>query len=566
MYDIVVDIDAVPKDPKTDFWSVYVSKDLESAFQSQLEKNPEIGQSIDILKASRAELEKELKETKDEGDKRDIEEKIRNVEKDLLAAEKKLTENMMQYFTLDQRCALVGVFGLFNRGKTHILNKIAKTSLPSGKKVHTRGVSLKKPYGLAVILLDTAGSSSPMNNEWKKRYHNTANAITEKKTLELLIQEITFRLVDQVIVVVGDMTWQDQEYIQILQKQLEESTKNTSLIVIHNFCDVETEEDLFDMWQAVLNSTVGTIMTLQSEFGEIFYYKEDVNLPGVEKAAGTTEHYFLAKDGSPAGEKFNPRTYDVLTKRLTNISFCNKLTIQEQLEASAISSLKLFTVKPESLEWTFNKDFKIPSEENVSKTRIDEGDWKKHPTVTPKSIIGHFFIKVKGDLQLTHVANFTGFQITLVQNYFDYKPPYDVINGPDYFTVAVDLCGISNDQINASVVVPKEQHRIGNTHIKINGKRTLYTLKHKVVNGKTEHEAITYEKEGFQDKKYTLSPLSINSLSKKRTGGEFEIIVDLPDKVSRNDAVVTRSNGVFYYSLPLLKTDKNKPKILNVEF
>lgn len=56
---------------------------------------------------------------------------------------------------------MVAVVGLFDKGKTFVLNNLTNCNLPSGKKVNTKGLSFKNvvvDYGTKLILLDTAGS------------------------------------------------------------------------------------------------------------------------------------------------------------------------------------------------------------------------------------------------------------------------------------------------------------------------------------------------------------------------------------------------------------------------
>lgn len=61
---------------------------------------------------------------------------------------------------------IVSVLGLFNKGKTWLLNKVCTgEKLASGRHVTTKGLSFKEPTGDAIrdiILLDTAGTSSPL--------------------------------------------------------------------------------------------------------------------------------------------------------------------------------------------------------------------------------------------------------------------------------------------------------------------------------------------------------------------------------------------------------------------
>ena len=56
--------------------------------------------------------------------------------------------------------AIVAVVGLYDKGKTFVLNNLTRSNLPSGKKVNTKGLSFKHvdmEQGTKLILLDTAG-------------------------------------------------------------------------------------------------------------------------------------------------------------------------------------------------------------------------------------------------------------------------------------------------------------------------------------------------------------------------------------------------------------------------
>ena len=70
------------------------------------------------------------------------------------------------------RGAVVAVLGLYDKGKTFVLNNLTDAKLPSGKKVATKGLSFKHVEvegGTKFVLLDSEGSYSPV----KVRSHNT---------------------------------------------------------------------------------------------------------------------------------------------------------------------------------------------------------------------------------------------------------------------------------------------------------------------------------------------------------------------------------------------------------
>lgn len=80
--------------------------------------------------------------------------------------------------------AVVAVLGLYDKGKTFVLNNLTETKLPSGKKVATKGLSFKHVQvegGTKFVLLDSEGSYSPVkvSNEL---------SVVEKEATELFLQ------------------------------------------------------------------------------------------------------------------------------------------------------------------------------------------------------------------------------------------------------------------------------------------------------------------------------------------------------------------------------------------
>jgi len=161
-----------------------------------------------------------------------------------------------------------------------LLNQLVGSSFPSSEKIHTRGLSFAFPkedrhnkMGSKFLLLDTAGANSPLEkieideeweSGWKEEFKNqiiegrtkeakeeedpdrlgdsematlqkelkVARAhkmddmrkqnIVDKKGTEEFLQRLVFDLADITIIVVNEMTWPDQQYIEVLSHQLEE--------------------------------------------------------------------------------------------------------------------------------------------------------------------------------------------------------------------------------------------------------------------------------------------------------------------------------------------------------
>ena len=98
--------------------------------------------------------------------------------------------------------AIVAVVGLYDKGKTFVLNNLSFSNLPSGKKVNTKGLSFKYvdvDEGTKLILLDTAGSYSPVKVE-------NNMSIVEREATEHFILELVFDVADYFLFVVNDFT------------------------------------------------------------------------------------------------------------------------------------------------------------------------------------------------------------------------------------------------------------------------------------------------------------------------------------------------------------------------
>ena len=94
--------------------------------------------------------------------------------KDFLNTHRKSAELKKSLLELDKiifprstDCVVIAVVGLFDRGKTFLLNLLAEAGLPVGMTVHTRGLSFKlsqEGMGKNFILLDTAGINAPVKS------------------------------------------------------------------------------------------------------------------------------------------------------------------------------------------------------------------------------------------------------------------------------------------------------------------------------------------------------------------------------------------------------------------
>jgi hypothetical protein len=112
--------------------------------------------------------------------------------------------------------SITSVLGMYNRGKTWFFNRLAGTNLDCGMRTHTLGLSFKEPSGFGldsvkslVLLLDTAGTMAPVT----QAPHFEQSADLDRMEVETFLNEVILDLSINVIYVVNDLTWPEQQFI-----------------------------------------------------------------------------------------------------------------------------------------------------------------------------------------------------------------------------------------------------------------------------------------------------------------------------------------------------------------
>jgi len=204
----------------------------------------------------------------------------------------------------DKNEVAVAVFGNFNVGKTHLINKLAGTNLPSTEMDHTMGLSFKSTKQ-GLLWIDTAGVGAP--------YDKRKQSPEEADATEKLIAELAYWLSDVQIVVVSHCSLGDQvimNHLQALQKR-ERRVGKDLLIVVHNYCRIADPRMLEITF---LNDVV-------SKFG-----LEEIALP--ERGRPNSKrrvwvgrhdpddypiyHVVLGLEGTPAGDQYNEQSYSAI--------------------------------------------------------------------------------------------------------------------------------------------------------------------------------------------------------------------------------------------------------------
>merc|ERR1711904_732644 len=151
-----------------------------------------------------------------------ISEFISNCKVDFLKAAK-CTFNIAQ----NQRYRILAVVGLFDKGKTFMINKLFGKNLPSGKLFTTKGLSFLWVPKQRMLILDSAGMQATVSMRPTK-------SVPDAQTTESLLFEMISRIAHNVVFVVNDCTWFEQKYISMLHQKYVLRKQSTALIVFHN--------------------------------------------------------------------------------------------------------------------------------------------------------------------------------------------------------------------------------------------------------------------------------------------------------------------------------------------
>lgn len=127
---------------------------------------------------------------------------------------------------------IISVVGLFNKGKTFLLNKLFGLRLPSGKTQVTQGLSCVYLKERRMLLIDSPGVQSTVSYK-----SDNIDRVVDAQSTEAFIFELVSQVSDHIIFVVNDFTSFEQKYVQMFeQKEQIRSKPARELIVVHNLC------------------------------------------------------------------------------------------------------------------------------------------------------------------------------------------------------------------------------------------------------------------------------------------------------------------------------------------
>ncbi|CAD8199059.1 unnamed protein product [Paramecium pentaurelia] len=318
----------------------------------------------------------------------------------------------------DLKGARVAVLGLYDKGKTHILNQLTNQNLPTGSKITTKGISLKQciiDKNNSFVLIDTAGSYAPEN----------LKNLKEKQQIENAILEISFELTDYFICVVNDFTSIEVRYLDQLARKLSTSLKQfKEIIVIHNLKDITNPNLIQHVWSVqiekilegnIQKSTVEAInpFTNQLEEKSVMWFNTE-----------TSRHICIVNDNSDLGKSINPWTYSLLKYWLKLVVVPHQSKILKYNDIVEVCQLKMSNLLKKQIKLTI-QDTHLPNEKRIIKQQAISPKFNS-TLITPK------FTSTPIDIDNEEPE--------------EYEPQIDIIQGTQYI-ILIDLPGVQLEEV-----------------------------------------------------------------------------------------------------------------------
>ena len=196
---------------------------------------------------------------------------------------------------------VISVVGLFNKGKTFLLNKLFGLRLPSGRTQVTQGLSCVYLKERKMLVIDSPGVQSTVSYK-----SDGADRVVDAQCTETFIFELISQISDHIVFVVNDFTSFEQLKVQAFEKT--EQSRNVralrELIVVHNLCDAHEVEDAEKLFRKQITSRYDGV---ESHLGKMLY---------TTRSNPPVHHFAICNDRSRAGAAFNKENFRLLLEHL----------------------------------------------------------------------------------------------------------------------------------------------------------------------------------------------------------------------------------------------------------
>ncbi|CAK8997884.1 unnamed protein product, partial [Durusdinium trenchii] len=261
----------------------------------------------------------------------------------------------------ESRYRIVAVVGLFDKGKTWLINKLFGVKLASGKLCTTKGLSFLWIKERRMLVLDSAGVQSTVSYRAQ-----AVDATHDAQTTESLMFEMVSRIAHHMVFVVNDLTWFEQKYVAMLHQKYVQSKQHKELIVVHNLrntTDVQEAQKLFQ--RQVMLCYDGE----PSHLGQLIFTAD------AGEGAPPVHHVGLCYEFSATGDAFNSKNRDYLLQSLEHGNTLGSNIVLTDLLCAELSRLLPKFVSIENTEPEASESIQCPAMLSVKfESRAEHAD------------------------------------------------------------------------------------------------------------------------------------------------------------------------------------------------
>ncbi|CAE7825242.1 unnamed protein product [Symbiodinium necroappetens] len=259
-----------------------------------------------------------------------------------------------------QSVRVIAIVGLFEKGKTWLINKLFGINLPSGTLHETDGLSFLWIPERRMLLIDSAGVQSPVaycSQTGEGSEQSVDDALFDAKSTESFLFDMISRMASHMVFVVNSFTSLEQQYVEMLRRKYVARQVHKELIVVHNMINVKDAEVAHQLFEKQVTTCYSGDLSTMGQL--IFTAKKDKGPP--------VHHIGLCYESSPAGDAFNDKNRQYLLQSLEHRESETEMVLQDQLREHLSELLKMFvsTEIPEQAaasERAFGIDFRPGSE------------------------------------------------------------------------------------------------------------------------------------------------------------------------------------------------------------
>ena len=218
---------------------------------------------------------------------------------------------------------IISVVGLFNKGKSFLLNKLFGLRLPSGKTQETQGLSFVYLKERRMLLIDSPGVQSTVSYK-----PDGPDRVIDAQSTEAFIFEFVSQVSDHIIFVVNDFTSIEQRYVQRFEQKEQLGSKPArELIVMHNLCTTVEPSEAEHLFTKQITSRYDGV---SSHLGDLMY---------TARCSPPVHHYAICKDGSKAGKRFNSSNIRLLVQHLEQVKKLPEPIVLKKLVCEKLEEL-----------------------------------------------------------------------------------------------------------------------------------------------------------------------------------------------------------------------------------